>query len=184
MATFNFTIKLTTHILEEDNRIELSPISEWNDFPSRLVPSTTIFHILAERNRIELSPAHHKWNGIQSRVVPSTSALRILLDGLLFHCSSNRLWSHQILAPPGLHLPTLVQGLALQCFLSFQSGDIFWYLDTVSNRGPSQCKCVALPLSYRGIFLFVCSEYFVKIFTAYKSSFNFTKRSNRWAITG
>lgn len=30
-----------------------------------------------------------------------------------------------------------------------------WYLDTVSNRGPSPCKGDALPLSYPGIYAFV-----------------------------
>ena len=30
--------------LEEDNRVELSPFAEWNNFPSCLVPGTSIFH--------------------------------------------------------------------------------------------------------------------------------------------
>ena len=31
-------------VLEEDNRVELSPFAEWNNFPSCLVPGTSIFH--------------------------------------------------------------------------------------------------------------------------------------------
>ena len=31
--------------LEENNRIELSPIAEWNNFPSCLVTMTSTFHI-------------------------------------------------------------------------------------------------------------------------------------------
>ena len=34
-------------VLEEDNRVELSPFAEWNNFPSCLVPGTSIFHVIS-----------------------------------------------------------------------------------------------------------------------------------------
>jgi hypothetical protein len=74
---------------------------------------------------------------------PSTFALQE-------HCTTNCATSAYLLLEHRVGFEPTVLGICNPLHWAALPPVHIWYLDTVSNRGPSACKADALPLSYPG----------------------------------